>query len=67
MQMDKNAPNILIVPSDFLPFVKLIGETLCINPGRVSKGTGGTYSHIIVHPQNSKKPHTNTRVEVVNI
>ncbi|KAJ8615681.1 hypothetical protein MRB53_035053 [Persea americana] len=45
-------PNVLILPSDLAPFVKVLclGETnnaadklrcLCVNPGRLSKGIGG--------------------------
>lgn len=50
LQMKKFAPNILITPSDFVPFVKLVGNTLCINPGKVSKGNSGTFSKIIMPP-----------------
>ena len=49
-QMKKNAPNILLTPSDFLPFVKRVGDTLCINASRVSKGNSGSFASILIHP-----------------
>ena len=36
-----STPNLLIVPSDMIPFAKMAGETLVLNPGRLTKGKGG--------------------------
>lgn len=34
-------PNLIITPSDMVPFAKEISDTLVVNPGRVTKGKGG--------------------------
>lgn len=34
-------PNLLITPSDMVPFGKKVGDTLVVNPGRLTKGKGG--------------------------
>jgi len=34
-------PNLLITPSDMVPFAKEIAGTLIVNPGRLTKGKGG--------------------------
>merc|ERR1712137_997356 len=46
--MKKYAPNILFVPSNFPPFIKRVGETLCINPGRTAKGKSGSFAHVVI-------------------
>eukprot|EP00026_Physarum_polycephalum_P003504 Phypoly_transcript_03517.p1 GENE.Phypoly_transcript_03517~~Phypoly_transcript_03517.p1 ORF type:complete len:684 (+),score=166.84 Phypoly_transcript_03517:196-2052(+) len=46
------APDLLIVPSDLQHFIKNVNDTICINPGRLSRGkTGGTYAKVTVFPQ----------------
>jgi hypothetical protein len=44
-------PDILILPSQLNPFAKLVGDVLCINPGRLTKGsTAGTFVQATIHP-----------------
>ena len=65
--MRKYAPNILITPTDFVPFAKVIGQTLCINPGRTSKGNDGTFAHIIVHPHDDTNLLPHVKVDLINV
>ena len=47
-------PDVLVVPSDLNSFAKLVStgkdrQTLCINPGRVAKGSSsGTFAYLQV-------------------
>jgi len=44
-------PDFLIIPSDTKQFIKSIYNTICINPGRLTKdNTGGTYAKIRINP-----------------
>ena len=44
-------PDILILPSQLSPFAKRVEDVLCINPGRITKGSSaGTFSQLTVHP-----------------
>lgn len=38
MCLRPGAPDIMIVPSNLMAFAKRAGETLLVNPGRLSKG-----------------------------
>ena len=68
MQMSRYAPNILITPSDYLPFVRRVGDTLCVNPSRVSKGDSGSCAHIVVHPgSNAATLCDNVRVDILSV
>jgi len=45
------SPDILITPSQLMPFAKRAGEVLCVNPGRLVKGsTPGTFARLSIHP-----------------
>jgi DNA polymerase alpha subunit B len=45
-------PDVLIVPSKLTPFcAPILGSTMAVNPGHLTKGTtGGTYSVICIDP-----------------
>ena len=44
-------PDLLVLPSKLNTFAKVIQGTLCVNPGKLTKGNGGgTYAHISVNP-----------------
>ncbi|XP_071833082.1 DNA polymerase alpha subunit B-like isoform X2 [Apostichopus japonicus] len=44
-------PHVFIAPSDMRYFIKDIDGTLCINPGRLSKGQGGgTFAELVIQP-----------------
>ncbi|KAI9594523.1 DNA polymerase alpha subunit B N-terminal-domain-containing protein [Syncephalis fuscata] len=75
-------PDLLIIPSQLRHFCKTIGtESLCVNPGRLSrKQTGGTYARITVHPFSAELFYTTeanrrlthkfaerTKVEIIRI
>eukprot|EP01103_Thecamoeba_quadrilineata_P017116 TRINITY_DN5947_c0_g1_i1.p1 TRINITY_DN5947_c0_g1~~TRINITY_DN5947_c0_g1_i1.p1 ORF type:complete len:244 (+),score=50.59 TRINITY_DN5947_c0_g1_i1:445-1176(+) len=48
---DERRPDILLFPSDLEFFIKEVDGVLCINPGRLCKGTtGGTYCSVIIGP-----------------
>jgi len=34
-------PNVLVVRSELNPFIRLVGNTIFINPGKLTKGKGG--------------------------
>jgi DNA polymerase alpha subunit B len=43
------APHILVLPSDLRCFIKDVGPTVCVNPGRMAKGqVGGTFTRLNV-------------------
>ncbi|KAJ8045828.1 DNA polymerase alpha subunit B [Holothuria leucospilota] len=45
-------PHVFISPSDMRYFIKDIDGSLCINPGRLSKGQGGgTYAEVVIQPE----------------
>ena len=45
------SPDVLILPGQLNPFAKRAGDVLCINPGRLTKGsTAGTFAQMCVHP-----------------
>mmetsp|Transcript_21957 Transcript_21957/g.61036 ORF Transcript_21957/g.61036 Transcript_21957/m.61036 type:complete len:3067 (+) Transcript_21957:267-9467(+) len=50
-------PDILLVPSRLAPFcAPILGTTMAINPGHLSKGTtGGTYAILTIRPMDEKK------------
>lgn len=51
-----DAPDILILPSQFKHFVKTMNHdrTLIVNPGHLCKHqAGGTYARIILYPRES--------------
>lgn len=44
-------PDILLIPSNLVPFAKRCGDTLLLNPGRLTKGnTAGTFARTTIHP-----------------
>lgn len=47
----EQTPDVLLLPSQLNPFSKKIGDVLCINPGKLTKGNGaGTFARLAVHP-----------------
>ena len=47
----EQTPDVLLLPSQLNPFAKRIGDVLCVNPGRLTKGIGpGTFARLTVHP-----------------
>ena len=45
------APDVLILPSKLAQMAKNVGNTLVLNPGQLSKGTGGgTFAEVSIHP-----------------
>lgn len=47
----EQSPDVLLLPSQLNPFAKRIGDVLCVNPGRLTKGSGpGTFARFTVHP-----------------
>lgn len=43
------APHLMILPSDLRCFIKEVGSTVCVNPGRMAKGqVGGTYAKVSI-------------------
>jgi len=45
------SPDVLITPSQLTPFVKRAGGVLCMNPGRLIKGSNaGTFARLTIHP-----------------
>lgn len=50
-------PDVFILPSELRFFIKDISGCICINPGRLTKGTvGGTYARFVVRKENTDKP-----------
>ncbi|KJE90464.1 hypothetical protein CAOG_01774 [Capsaspora owczarzaki ATCC 30864] len=44
-------PDVLILPSDLKFFAKIVQQTVCVNPGRLTRDkTGGTYAKLTVFP-----------------
>jgi hypothetical protein len=44
-------PDLLVLPTKLNTFAKVIQGTLCVNPGKLTKGNGGgTFAHISVDP-----------------
>lgn len=44
-------PDVLLLPSQLNPFSKKIGDVLCVNPGKLTKGnSAGTFARLSVHP-----------------
>ena len=59
-------PDILILPSQLNPFAKRVGDVLCINPGRLTKGsTAGTFAQATIHPmiRNIRVPRAHVKVD----
>jgi len=47
----EQTPDVLLLPSQLNPFAKRIGDVLCVNPGKLTKGSGpGTFARLTVHP-----------------
>jgi DNA polymerase alpha subunit B len=47
----EHTPDVMLLPSQITPFAKRIGDVLCINPGKLTKGSGpGTFARVTVHP-----------------
>lgn len=64
----KYTPDILIVPSDARYFLHRVHDVLCVNPGRISRGsTAGTFA--IIDVQNTERPNVVSRCnsEIVNV
>jgi len=71
------APDVLVLPSDLNGFAKLIPPcspggtpTVCINPGRVSKGSsGGTFARFQIGslPPDTQSIEQSCKVDVVRI
>ena len=59
-------PHIMLLPSDLMTFVREVGDTTVINPGRLTKGKGpGTYSLFQVRKGEGNK--LETKVEITRI
>ena len=47
----EQTPDILLLPSMLNTFTKRVGDVLCVNPGKLTKGSGpGTFARLTVHP-----------------
>jgi len=47
----EQTPDVLLLPSQLNAFAKRIGDVLCVNPGKLTKGNGaGTFARFSVHP-----------------
>ncbi|KAH8341990.1 hypothetical protein KR059_007554 [Drosophila kikkawai] len=46
----KQLPNVLILPGDQRHFIRLVSDSLVINPGRVADSKGGTFARFLVAP-----------------
>jgi len=54
-------PDLIITPSDMIPFAKTIDKTVVVNPGRLTKGKGGgSYATVQLNSQGH-------RVKIVKI
>ena len=50
-QMQRVAPDVLILPSKLAYLAKDVGGTVVVNPGQMAKGTsGGTFAEMAIHP-----------------
>ena len=59
----QTTPDILILPSQLNPFAKRVSDVLCINPGRLTKGsTAGTFCQVTMHPVIRNIPCATERV-----
>ena len=76
----KTTPDIMLLPSKLSTMAKEVGGTVIINPGYLSKGSGGgTFAEILVHPlkeadlkgngnpEIAHKVHDRTVVNVIKI
>jgi len=62
-------PDLVISSSKLAPFAKLVDQTVCVNPGKLTRGrTGGLFAKLIVHT-NSGNPQSaqRTKVEILRI
>ena len=60
------SPHIMLLPSDLANFVREVGDTTVINPGRLTKGPGpGTFSVFRMRLGESGKLETG--VEIIRI
>ncbi|KAH3758575.1 DNA polymerase alpha subunit B [Pelomyxa schiedti] len=61
-------PSVLVLPSALSPFAEMVEGSLCVNPGRITKGAyGGTFAHITVTPPHQQEntpqqPQFNTKI-----
>ena len=61
-------PNILILPSQLNPFVKVVDGVVCINPGFMMRGdSSGTYAEISVNCIDGLPFSSCCRVDVVHL
>ena len=59
-------PHVMLLPSDLMTFVREVGDTTVINPGRLTKGKGpGTYSLFQLRKGEGNK--LETKVEITRI
>jgi len=79
--MAESTPDVLILPSSLRCFAKNVDGVLAVNPGYLSRGTGGgTYARIAIHPAKKEwldsrgdgetlahEVPLRSRVEIVNI
>lgn len=50
LELEKT-PDLMLLPSVMPAFAKRVGETLCVNPGKLTKGsTPGTFARLTIHP-----------------
>ncbi|XP_065915346.1 DNA polymerase alpha subunit B-like [Dysidea avara] len=61
-------PDILLLPSELRPFNKVVKNTLCVNPGHITKGeVGGTYAKLHISAGTLTDLHTHIGVQVLRI
>jgi hypothetical protein len=47
----QQTPDILLLPSMLNAFTKRVGDVLCVNPGKLTRGSGpGTFARLTIHP-----------------
>jgi len=59
-------PHLMILPSDLRCFIKEVGSTVCVNPGRMAKGqVGGTYARVLISRRTDGLDNGRTQPTVV--